>query len=168
MQTAAGIGRILGLPKVQVNYTYCEWMSTKLFDDEQLHSLMLSRANKGEKYTIEEIEKDYLGGVQIDRETVCNGFEEAILYHPEGSKTVKARSKRIIDHLISKFDTLEEERTLHIVVTHGFQLHYFSSMHGGEGHHPDYCAKTAVAIRRSDSFRRDIIFDCCSAHVSQK
>ncbi len=128
---------------------------------------MLSRASKGEKYSIEEIEKEYLGGVHVDRETLGNGFEEALLYYPETSDTINTRSKHIIDHLISKFDSPEEESTLHIVVTHGFHLHYFSNMHGGDGHHPKYCAKTAVAIKRSDSFRRDIIFDCCAAHVSQ-
>ena len=129
---------------------------------------MLSRASKGEKYSIEEIEKEYLGGIQVDRETVGRGFDEAVSYYPETSTTINTRSKQIIDNLISKFDSLEEERTLHIVVTHGFQLHFFSNMHGGDGHHPGYCAKTAVAIKRSDSFRRDIIFDCCEAHVSQK
>ena len=65
---------------------------------------MLSRANKGEKYSIEEIEKGYLGGMMIDRETVGEGFEEALSYYPETSTTVKTRSKQIIDHLISKFD----------------------------------------------------------------
>ena len=54
---------------------------------------MLSRANKGEKYSIEEIEKGYLGGVQVDRETVGEGFEEALSYYPETSSTVKTRSK---------------------------------------------------------------------------
>ena len=34
MQTAAGIARVLGMPKVKINYTYCEWMSGKVFDDE--------------------------------------------------------------------------------------------------------------------------------------
>ena len=54
---------------------------------------MLSRANKGEKYSIEEIEKGYLGGVQVDKETVGEGFEEALSYYPETSSTVKTRSK---------------------------------------------------------------------------
>ena len=34
MQTAAGIGRVLGIPKMKINYTYCEWMSGRLFNEE--------------------------------------------------------------------------------------------------------------------------------------
>ena len=49
MQTAAGIARVLGTPKLELNYTYCEWMSSKLFDEEQLHSLILSKAKRGDR-----------------------------------------------------------------------------------------------------------------------
>ncbi len=53
---------------------------------------MLSKAKKGEKYSLEEIEKEYLGGVLLDRDTLDTGFEASLKYYPENSDTVKERS----------------------------------------------------------------------------
>ena len=53
-------------------------------------------------------------------------FEEAYTFYPENSDKVKVRSQKIIKEVVSKYDqeALNKDKSvLHIVVTHGFQLH---------------------------------------------
>jgi hypothetical protein len=95
-------------------------MSEKLFDHTQLKGLMLF----SEGYSQEQISREYLDGVLLAN--IENGFEEAFTFYPENSDKVKVRSQKIIKEVVSKYDqeALNKHKSvLHIVVTHGFQLH---------------------------------------------
>ena len=72
------------------------------------------------EYTVEHIEKEYLGGLKLDLSSIDRGFAEAVEFYPECADKVKARSRMIIEKLISGYTEVDDGRTLHIVVTHGF------------------------------------------------
>jgi len=78
LMTAAGIAKVLGLPKIFVNHNFCEWMDMMFFDKNPLPEIMSRRPDIFPKHKIVE---EYLQG--IDFEDTDYGIEEALTYYPE-------------------------------------------------------------------------------------
>ena len=61
MQTATFICRQLGVPKIQVNYNFREWLSKGIFSDSPIGRLYLENRSK-------ELVLDQMGGDDVDFE----------------------------------------------------------------------------------------------------
>ena len=154
--TAAQIAKVLGLTQIEVNYHYREWLDQSFYKENPILGLNI-------KVTAHDlIVKTWLDG--IDFKIIEEDQHDLHSFWPENQSQTKERTNQIIKRKVTKYGD-HEKKVLHLVVSHGMIVEFFSTLNGGERTYPEYCAISALEIEQNQV---KLLRDGDSSHVVTK
>lgn len=166
MQTCAQVCRAMNISQFRINYEFCEHLEPKMQVGENPIPMLTIKQIKTEEDR-QNFKQTYLDGVDF----IDDDYNKECVEHryPESDNQVYERAARAKFQLVGAYSK-SQESVLHLVVTHGTLVRFFSQASNMRVKKAKYCSLSAISVKPvadSDEATVEPLANCRNNHKKQ-